>query len=159
MALSIHASTQPQEGSTMIEFVRDDGGRALAGYKGLAGDCVVRSFAIATGRPYKEIYDLVNELGAQERSSKKRTRKSSARTGVHTPTQRKLGALLGFTWTPTMAIGSGTTVHLREDELPDGRLVVRLSGHTAAVINGVLHDTYDCSRAGERCVYGIWSKP
>jgi hypothetical protein len=158
MALSAHDDTQPQGGITMIEFLKDDGGRALAGYKGNTGDCVVRAFAIATGRPYQEIYDLVNELGAQERSSKKRARKSSARTGVHTATQRKLARLLGFTWTPTMTIGSGTTVHLRADELPKGRLVVRLSGHTAAVIDGVLHDTYDCSRDSTRCVYGIWTK-
>lgn len=44
------------------KFVRDDGGRAAAGYSGTAGDCVVRAIAIATGisrcrggRPYNAI--------------------------------------------------------------------------------------------------------
>jgi hypothetical protein len=57
-----------------------------------------------------------------------------------------------------MQIGSGCKVHLRSDELPIGRLVVGLSRHSAAVIDGVLHDTYDCSRRGTRCVYGYWSR-
>ena len=25
--------------------------------------------------------------------------------------------------------------------------------------DGILHDTYDCSRNGTRCVYGYWTKP
>jgi hypothetical protein len=57
-----------------------------------------------------------------------------------------------------MQIGSGTTVHVKADELPKGRLVLRLSGHTAAMIDGVLYDAYDCSRAGTRAVYGYWTK-
>ena len=63
---------------------------------------------------------------------------------------------LGFIWHPTMQIGSGCKVHLRADELPPGRLVVMVSKHSAAVIDGVLHDTHDCSRNGTRCVYGYW---
>ena len=27
------------------------------------------------------------------------------------------------------------------------------------VKDGVLYDTYDCSRNGTRCVYGYWNKP
>lgn len=65
---------------------------------------------------------------------------------------------LGWQWNPTMTIGSGCTIHLAEDELPKGRIVVSLSRHCAAVIDGVLHDTYDCSRDGNRCVYGYYSE-
>ena len=40
----------------------DDGGRSAAGYKGKAGDCVVRSIAIVTGMSYQKVYqDLYNE--------------------------------------------------------------------------------------------------
>lgn len=38
----------------------------------------------------------------------------------------------------------------------DGRIIVRLSRHISAVIDGVIHDTYDPSRDGTRCVYGYW---
>jgi hypothetical protein len=55
-----------------------------------------------------------------------------------------------------MQIGSGCTVHLRPKELPAGRLVVSVSKHLTAVIDGVIHDTHDCSRRGTRCVYGYW---
>jgi hypothetical protein len=55
-----------------------------------------------------------------------------------------------------MSIGSGCRVHLRDGELPPGRLVVKVSRHYAAVIGGVLHDTHDSTRGGTRCVYGYW---
>ena len=57
-----------------------------------------------------------------------------------------------------MQIGSGCQVHLRANELPTGRLIVRLSKHSVAVIDHVIHDTHDCSRRGNRCVYGYWAK-
>jgi hypothetical protein len=37
-----------------MKFQFSDGGRVAAGYKGSAGDCVVRSVAIATGLPYQQ---------------------------------------------------------------------------------------------------------
>jgi len=55
-----------------------------------------------------------------------------------------------------MSIGSGCKVHLDGNELPEGRLVASLSKHVAAVIDGVINDTYDCSREGTRCVYGYY---
>lgn len=141
-----------------MSFVYDDGGRAAAEFKGTTGDCVCRAISIATQLPYKEVYDLINEYGKQERSSKKRSGKSSARTGVYKDTTRKIMAHLGWTWTPTMQVGQGCKVHLTPEELPKGRIIVSLSKHCAAVIDGVLHDTYDSSRDGTRCVYGYYSK-
>ena len=64
----------------------------------------------------------------------------------------------GFKWVATMHIGQGCTVHLRENELPRGRIVCNLSRHYAAVIDGELHDTYDSTRDGDRCVYGYFIK-
>jgi len=55
-----------------------------------------------------------------------------------------------------MKIGSGYKVHLAEGELPMGRLVVHVSKHSVAVIDGVLHDTHDPTRGESRCVYGYW---
>jgi hypothetical protein len=73
-------------------------------------------------------------------------------------TIRRVLESLGWTWTPTMAIGSGCIVHLRDGELPRGRLIVSVSKHIVAVIDGVIHDTHDPSRDGTRCVYGYWRK-
>lgn len=141
-----------------MKFNYNDGGREAAGFKGTTGDCVCRAIAIATEKPYKEIYDLINEFGKMERLSKSRTSKSSARTGVYKDTIRKIMEHLGWKWIPTMKIGQGCKVHLSENELPKGRLVVSVSKHCTAVIDGVINDTYDPSRDGQRCVYGYYVK-
>lgn len=141
----------------MIPFVYNDGGRAEAGYRGQTDDCATRAVAIATGLPYQEVYDRINELGKRERRGKRKRGVSNARTGVYRQAMQRLMAELDWEWTPTMHIGSGCTVHLRADELPSGPLVLSLSKHYAAVIDGVLLDTGDCSRGGTRCVYGWWS--
>lgn len=140
-----------------MKFVFDDGGRAAAGYKGDTGDCVCRSIAIATGMPYVEIYGALNGHAEKERPPQGR-RRSSARTGVRKKVYRKYIAALKWQWVPTMFIGQGCKVHLRKEELPAGRLIVRLSKHLCAVVDGVIHDTHDPSREGTRCVYGYWVK-
>ena len=55
-----------------MRFVFTDGGRAAAGHKGKVKDCVTRSIAIATGRPYQEVYDALNQLSSLERFGKKK---------------------------------------------------------------------------------------
>lgn len=141
-----------------MNFVVNDGGREEAGFKGSAGDCACRAIAIATQMDYKEVYEIINEFGARERISKRKKSKSSARTGVYSATMHKIMEHLGWVWTPTMQIGQGCKVHLKEDELPAGRLVVSISKHYCAVIDGVVHDTYLEDRDGTRCVYGYYSK-
>jgi hypothetical protein len=143
-----------------VEFVYDDGGREGAGYRGNAGDCVVRAIAIATEQPYQVVYDALHDAGRDYkfRSRRARVKRGSAspRDGVHPAVYKPYLLALGWEWVPTMQIGSGCRVHLRADELPAGRLIVRLSGHLSAVINSVIHDTNDPSREGTRCVYGYW---
>jgi hypothetical protein len=137
-----------------IPFRYNDGGRSEAGYVGKAGDCSTRSISIATGIPYQDVYDQLNALCKTNRTS--RVQRDSARNGVGMPVIHRYMKSLGWQWTPTMQIGSGCRVHLAPEELPSGRLVVRVSKHLVAVIDGVIHDTSDCSRAGTRCVYGYW---
>lgn len=142
-------------------FIFDDGGRKDAGFIGAAGDCVARAIAIAAEIPYREVYAALNEAAKGERQRVKwcrRSTKSSARNGVFKSTYRKYLASRGWNFTPTMAIGSGCTVHLRAEELPPGRLIVAVSKHLCAVIDGVIHDTHDPRRASGRCVYGYFSK-
>ena len=133
------------------------GGRQAAGYKGKTGDRVCRAIALATERPYQQVYDELNALGGLERSSKRRRGKSSARTGVHKPTIRRYMASLDWMWHPTMGIGTGCKVHLKANELPSGRLVVSVSRHITTMIDGIIHDTHDPARGGTRCVYGYWT--
>lgn len=177
-----------------MKCVFDDGGRKAAGYKGHAGDCVARAICIVTGLPYAEIYDRLAQGNATQRASK-HSRRHARTHGVETArhgiwVKRKwfkdYMAELGFVWTPTMAIGQGCKVHLADGELPAGRLIVSLSKHYTAVIDGVVHDTYNPARSkswtiepdkgqelkanqgrnengvwteiGGRCVYGYWQQ-
>ena len=153
-----------------MDFVYDDGGRASAGFRGQTGDCVVRSIAIATGKPYREVYDAVNVLAKTVNTVG--ARKSKSRDGVHRSVYDKYLLSIGWRWVPTMKIGSGCTTHLDAAELPAGRLIVRVSKHMTCVIDGVIHDTFnpsDCGATGRpdasgnlvwtvdrRCVYGYW---
>ena len=137
---------------SLIPFVRDDGGRQAAGFRGLAGDCVCRAVAIVTERPYREVYDLINQLARDY--PRLHDGHSTARNGISRSLIRHLMTQLGLTWTPTMRFGQGCLVHLRAEELPAGRLVVRLACHVAAVVDGTLHDTEDWYLG--HCVYGYW---
>lgn len=138
----------------------DDGGRSAAGFSGEAGDCVTRAIAIATGVPYADVYNALAALARQPmKHGRGLARGGSPRNGVHRSIYEEYLASLGWSFTPTMSIGSGCRVHLRVDELPPiERIIVRLSGHLAAVIDGVTRDTHDPSRGGTRCVYGYYAK-
>lgn len=137
-----------------MEFVYSDGGRSLAGFKGNTGDCVTRAIAIATQKPYQEVYDALNQLCKIEKPIKGKG--SLARTGVFRKTYEKYLMENGWKWIPCMKVGEGCKVHLRKEELPNGRLVVAVSRHLTAVVDGVLYDNHDCSRDGSRCVYGYY---
>jgi hypothetical protein len=162
------------DGNESMPWVANDGGRAAAGFKGKAGDCVARSIAIASGRPYAEVYAaLANGMGGQRATSRTGRRQASARNGVFTKRKwfKDYMTGIGFKWTPTMLVGQGAKVHLVKGELPMGRLVVAVSKHYTAVIDGVIQDTFDPQRAtiwhevgqpprmSHRCVYGYWTAP
>jgi hypothetical protein len=102
--------------------------------------------------PYQTVYELLNEHAQSQRITKRQRQRGSARTGIYRTTIKRVLENLGWQWTPIMAIGSGCKVHLRDGELPMGRLIVSVSKHMVAVIDGVIHDTHDCSRNGTRCV-------
>ena len=166
-------------------YVEDDGGRAKAGYLGKAGDCVTRAFAIAqfgpgpSGEQYKSVYAelglAIHEWAWEGRSNKYKRpyrdgkRAFSPRDGVPREVIGRYAKAIGFSWVATKFIGQTETVHVRPDELPSGRLVLNLSKHLAAMIDGKLYDNHDSSVSrhveasagpgsgrGWRMVYGYW---
>jgi hypothetical protein len=146
-----------------LPFQYNDGGRVDTGFKGKAGDCVARAIAIAAQRSYGETYCDLAAIQVRMPKTKRRKKAGikSARNGVYIRSKlfKDYMKRLGFIWMPTMQIGSGCKTHLAVGELPPlGRLVVQVSKHMVAVIDGVIHDTYDPSRDGTRCVYGYYIK-
>ena len=141
-----------------MKFIYSDGGRSKYFKAEKVGDCCARAIANATGIDYKEVYDSLNMLAKRERVGSRKRSISNARSGVYKSTADKYLKSLGWKWHACMTIGSGCQVHVKEDELPSGNLVLNLSRHFTCVKNGVLYDTFDCSRDGTRCVYGYWYK-
>jgi hypothetical protein len=141
-----------------MKFTFNDGGRKSAGYTGNTSDCVTRAIAIATQKPYQEVYDALNQFAVTERRGKRKRGISNARNGVYRTTYQKYLQSIGWEFTATMGIGTGCKFHLRDGELPMGRLICSCSKHLVAVIDGVIHDTHDPSRNGNRAVYGYYVK-
>ena len=148
-----------------MKFKFHDGGRREAGFNGLAGDCVVRAIAIAAELPYIEFYKSLEVKNALYASSKKdrlarsiSRRGPTPRDGNHRKVFHSYILSLGFQWVPTMKVGSGCQVHLRAGEIPNGKVIARVSKHTTAIINGVIYDTHNPARNGSRCVYGYYIK-
>lgn len=170
-----------------MQHIYNDGGRAASGFKGSAGDCVARAISIAAQRSYAQTYFELAAINSKMRKTKRRNAHAGRRTAAHgiyvkSKLFKDYMQKLGFRWTPTMQIGSGCKVHLTDSELPSGRLVVSVSKHYTAVLDGTIHDTHDPQRevhcvkpnhggelkAGEwrnengicsverRCVYGYW---
>lgn len=130
-----------------MKHVYADGGRSKYFKAKDVGDCAVRAIANATGKDYLEVYNAMKALNGGK----------SCRNGTPKKIDKKYLTSLGWKWHPTMQIGQGCRVHLWDDELPDGVLVVQTAHHLTCVKDGVLYDTWDCS-APTRCVYGYWTK-
>lgn len=128
-----------------MKFKYNDGGRAKY-FKGKeVGDCVVRSIAIASGNDYKFVYDTAQRVIGK-----------SPRNGVPKKMARQIAKHFGGTWVCCSGIGVKSRTHLRDSELPDGRLVCVVSKHYTAVIDHIVNDIFDPSRDGNRMVYGYF---
>lgn len=134
-----------------MRFEYSDGGRSKYFRAKDVGDCATRAICNASGKDYKEVYDALSK--AQGRSARNGTRKTASK--------KYLGSI-GWEWHPTMAIGSGCIVHPEDFATKKGTFILQLSKHLTCVRDGVLVDTFDCSRnpytGKARCVYGYWAK-
>ena len=89
--------------SSNLELQINDGGRAAAGYKGKAGDCVVRSIAIVTNLPYQKIYDDLYKANEEFRTTSRtrlarslKQKNDSPRSGTHRVVVKKYLKKLGW---------------------------------------------------------------
>lgn len=129
----------------MENYIHSDGGRSNY-FKGeKAGDCVTRAIAIALELDYKEVYDeLAKEM-------KERTGKKSARNGVYKPVYEKFLNDRGWYWHKAPKFDGRKA---KPHDMPEGRVIGRQANHLVAIIDGVVHDTWD-SRL--KMVYGYWA--
>lgn len=153
-----------------MKFQYSDGGRSNYFEANFVGDCVCRAIANATGKDYKEVYNALKRLEKEIKLGKHETR-GTVRDGVRRSVAKHyIEKELGWKHHSTVIQGRGVTVHLTEEELPAGTLIVDISRHYTCVKDGTVVDTYDCSVKeyyddfgnlvvnNRRAVYNYWTK-
>ena len=159
---------------TEITFKEHDGGRYRAldqlGLKSdRAGDCAIRAIAIATATPYATVYQDFKDRGASPSRGAFHDMENEYLKEIgwkKVRFRRKFQNQLGKDDMSWFCGGK----HLISTDVPmTGRSTVTIQGHMFAMIDGVIHDTYDPRtrnrksiiwRGGEpyvgsRCIAGI----
>lgn len=129
-----------------MTYIFNDGGRQEAGYKGRAGDCGARALAIATKIDYQTAYKLIATANSSMGYAK------SARNGIRKEIYHEVLTVLGFKWYPAPKFVGRKAKCV---DMPKGTVIARQAHHFVAVIDGVPHDTWDCSH---KMVYGYWAR-
>jgi len=140
-----------------MDFVKHDGGRKAAGFKGDTGDCVVRAIVIATGVKYREVYDELFNIAKHFEPCQKRTTKHlkmvekirskpSPRTGVFLLVSDKYLDLRGYRPVKTSCL-------LDDDLFKKGTYIVYTRMHFSVIKDGVLYDSFD-----SRMTTGLYAK-
>ena len=128
-----------------MSYIFNDGGRAKAGYKGTAGDCGARAMAIALGKSYKDVYKELAQANKEMGLGK------SARNGIMKNVYEMVLNRYGWQWHPAPRFDGRKA---RCSDMPQGTVIARQSKHFVAVVDGVPHDIFDCTR---KMVYGYWA--
>lgn len=106
------------------------------------GDCVKRAISKVTDTDYMEVQRNLNrlkrELGAEEFNSNKVLDEFIKRNGF---------LIMSF---PAKVGEPRMNGERFCKAYPRGRYILRMAGHWAACVDGVIYDTWDCS---EKCVY------
>jgi hypothetical protein len=144
-------------------WVKDDGGRKAAEYGRAAGDCVARAITIATGKSYAEVFEALKEEharyvkrlkpGSHAAKYEAGRRTEPVANGCDPKVSSAYLKSLGWQYTQLRE-----RVCLQAGALPSGRLIVDVHRHYLALIDGVIHDTYDSGGQGKRPVNGYWSR-
>jgi hypothetical protein len=141
-------------------FLRNDGGRAVAGYKGTTGDCGVRAIAIGTGKSYGEVYYALQAIQdvfhrKHEHKRKLKARQRYVRNGVWKEVADEYLTSLGWRWIALASIG-GEVVRVQDVARLYPNSIMRLARHFSAMVDGVNHDTWE--QMPVKRVYGVWVK-
>jgi hypothetical protein len=129
-----------------MHYQYNDGGRAAAGFKGNAGDCVVRALAIALNLNYKQLYKKLAKANGEC------GRARSARNGVSKEIYEVVLKQHGWRWfkAPQFDGRKARTTDMRK-----GVVICKQANHLVAVIDCVAQDIFDSSN---RMVYGYYAK-
>jgi len=127
-----------------FRFVKRDIGK---GHRAAGdGDCTVRAFALAAGLSYRVAWQMLYQAQGRHRM-----------TGFRLPELLDLepdtfGVVRRLPF-PAERGAPRMTAPEFAARYPRGSYVLRMAGHVAAIEDGVLYDSFDCS---DRCIYTAW---
>ncbi len=130
-----------------MNFVKTDGGRKAAGYKTTTpyqNDCVVRSISIAINEDYRTVFVELMELGLE----------MGGYPNFNPVWQRYL-TFKGWVKNKCPRDKNNKLIKLRDWKVFPSRAVVLNSRHLTAIVDGAVHDTWDCRY---RPVNSYWTK-
>lgn len=121
-----------------MKFIKDFGGREnyfpTKLKKDLAGDCIMRAIAIATGIDYKVVWVGMFELGSE-----------IGRMPNSWVTMDLYLDSLGWKKCKPFRKSNGRKYKLKDVPIsPDQTYLIRTSKHLTAVVNGELRDVWNC---------------
>ena len=119
----------------MIGYTRDDGGREAAGYKGSAGDCVIRAFCILTGADYRTAYKEFANANHWLADGPKSGRRGIAKTAYE--------SVFKAHGLKKVKLPKGPRPTYSEAYERYGDCIVSTRGHLCAIVDGDLRDTFD----------------
>ena len=123
-----------------MKFYETNNGRICKSFK---GDCVIRSISLATDQSYEQTFTELMELGLEMGAYPN-----------HDKVWVKYLESKGFVKNKPPRV-NGKMIKLRDwDGAPDVA-VVRNSGHLTAIVDGIVHDDWDCRY---RPVNSYWTK-
>ena len=156
----------------MISYRYDDGGRAVAGYRGKTGDCVVRAIAICARQEYRAVYATMAEhmkangyaASGNAYATRERNRKAPRRRGQLSArrVQDRVLEAYGF---GRVGLPAGERPTFTEAHRLYGNCVVGTTKHVAAIVDGALRDTFDGrtyewdAETRERKAQSVWVRP
>ena len=131
-----------------MRWVYYTGGREKY-YKAVhVGDCVVRAIAIANSLDYKFTYKIVKIYNGGE----------TPRNGVWEYIYKELLRDMGWKYVNLCDRKlEPKGLLMNEDNLPcDKTIICSIEKHLVAVVDGVVHDTFDSSHKGTQLLRGYW---
>jgi hypothetical protein len=149
-----YKSQEPAVKFTSMKFKKNDGGRLKAGWTGKnAGDCAPRAIAIALQLPYPDVRGELDSLTKDMTGGFDPT----TNNGTTAPIYHRY--LTDHGWIPVLTKRS----YLKDIPMK-GTYIAVMTGHVAAVINGILHDAWDSrksrrTRCGSPTMRGYYTKP
>lgn len=127
-----------------VPFVQTDAGRSSSKRSKQKNDCTVRAWATANHIPYDEAYDVLKSFG--RKSGRGIDFKGFANTQINIVSRISFPAVKGK---KRMNIGKFC------NQYDKGIFIIKTAKHVSAVLDGVVHDTFEPRH--DRCVYAAYA--